>query len=71
MLTVEGGELHFETGETSDCVLAESKVITSYDTLTNRFFINEPNADVMTIKVVDRLDSATLDSLTMEEVGKL
>lgn len=47
-------------------VLSETGMITSYDNITNKFFVNTPNADIATIKKVEVIDSQTLDEFTME-----
>ena len=51
--------------------LSETDSITSYDSTTNKFFVNKPNETVMRIKKVQQIDSATLDRLTKEEIDKL
>lgn len=51
--------------------ISETDSITSYDSTTNKFFVNKPNETVMRIKKVQQIDSATLDRLTKEEIDKL
>ena len=50
-------------------VVSESDEIMSYDSSTNSFYKTIPNDDVMNVRVVDKIDAETLDSLTMEELA--
>ena len=52
-------------------MLSEEDTITSYDSTTNKFYVNIPNADVLTVKKVDKIDAETLDKLTYRELDKL
>ena len=51
--------------------ISETEEIISYDSTTNKYYINHPNQSVMTVKTVERIDSETLDRLTKEEIDKL
>lgn len=46
--------------------VSETKEIVSYDFSSNSFYRNIPNENNITVRVVDRIDSNTLDSLNME-----
>lgn len=50
-------------------VVSESDEIMSYDSSTNNFYRTIPNDDVMDVRVVDKIDAETLDSLTVEELA--
>ena len=52
-------------------MLSEEDTITSYDSTTNKFYVNIPNADILTVKKVDKIDAETLDKLTYGELDKL
>lgn len=52
-------------------MLSEEDTITSYDSTTNKFYVNIPNADILTVKKVDKIDAETLDKLTNGELDKL
>ena len=49
-------------------ILAESEVLTCYDSSTNSLYKTIPNESELIIKVVDRIDAATLNSLTKESL---
>lgn len=49
-----------------ELVVAESEAITCYDGVSNKFYEAIPNESVLMVYVVDKLDAATLDSLTVE-----
>ena len=38
--------------------------------MDNRFFITVPNDDFLDLRVVDRIDADTLDTLTAEAIEK-
>ena len=52
-------------------IFSETPELTSYDAVTNTFFRFIPDKTVMTVVVVDKLDSNALDLLTKEEMEKL
>lgn len=52
-------------------MMSESGTITSYDSTTNKFYINTPHASVLSVKTVGRIDAATLNTLTNGEIDKL
>ena len=43
-------------------VVAESEVMTCYDSKTNSFYNTKPNKSELIIKQVDRIDAETLNS---------
>ena len=52
-------------------IIAESDVISCYDSQTNMFYETIPNETELIVKVVDRIDAETLDSLTVEVIKGL
>ena len=50
--------------------LADNR-ISSYDSTTNKFYINVPKESQAVIKTVERIDAETLEKLTGEEIDKL
>ena len=60
-----------QSDATVSILISEEENIISYDSIGNRFFIIKPYEDSVTIKIVDRIDSATLDALTAEEIENL
>ena len=49
-------------------VVAESEVMTCYDSKTNSFYNTKPNKSELIIKQVDRIDAETLNSLTVDQL---
>lgn len=52
-------------------VIAESETVTSYDSVTNQFYKNIPNEEILLVRVVDRIDAETLNALTVEVIDGL
>lgn len=52
-------------------VISESEVITGYDSEKNVFYETIPNESELIVVVVDKIDAATLDSLTVEVINGL
>lgn len=52
-------------------IIAESEVISCYDSQTNMFYETIPNETELVVKVVDRIDAETLDRLTVEVIKEL
>lgn len=55
--------------DTVPMVVSETNEIVSYDSSTNRFYRTIPNTDVVNVLVVERIDSETLNSLTVEVIS--
>lgn len=51
--------------------ISETDTITSYDSTTNKFYVNVPHASVGVIKTISRIDAETIEKLTGEEIDKL
>lgn len=60
---------NMEAASDAQVTVAESDTVTSYDSATNKFFKTVPNGDVMNVIVVERIDAATLNELTVEAIG--
>ena len=39
--------------------------------MKNKFYINVPNADVLSVKKVDKINAETLENLTNKELDRL
>lgn len=52
-------------------IISESKSVTSYDSDTNKFFETIPDESSLIVKKVDKINSVTLEKLTIEEIDKL
>lgn len=52
-------------------IISETDTITSYDSTTNKFYVNIPHASDSVIKTIVRIDAQTLEALTGEEIDKL
>lgn len=53
-----------------ELIVSENEYVMSYDSKTNKFYKNIPNETTAHIKVVDRIDATTLDSLTIEVLNE-
>lgn len=51
-----------------EVAVSESGTVTSYDSVTNSFYKTVPNETTLKVIVVDYLDAAMLDRLTVEEI---
>lgn len=52
-------------------MISESETVTSYDSTTNKFYVTVPDESVLIVKVVERIDAETLESLTFEVIEGL
>lgn len=52
-----------------EVIVSETSKITSYDCETNKFYVTIPKEQVVKVITVDRIDAATLDELTIEEIS--
>ena len=52
-------------------VLSENEYIYSFFSKSNTYFVTTPHDDVMNLKRLEKIDRATLDALTSEELDKL
>ena len=62
---------NIQSGAGVQLVISESEEIVSYDSRENAFYRTVPDPSALIVKVVDRIDAAALDRLTVEEIGAL
>ena len=62
---------NMEHGTDVQLIISESEKIVSYDSHANVYYRTIPNSSVLNIKVVNRIDAETLNSLTVEELNDL
>lgn len=55
----------------AELIFSESNILTSYDNVTNQFFVTMPHASEMIVETVETIDAETLDNLTTEEICHL
>ena len=51
-------------------ILSETDTITSYDSSTNKFYVNIPKESQTVIKTVSKIDAETIEKLTNEEFNQ-
>ena len=52
-----------------ETLVSESALVTSYDSETNKYIVTIPDASGLNLKIVDKIDANTLNSLTFEELN--
>lgn len=52
-------------------IISETDTTYSYDSITNKFYETIPKDTALIVKKIDRIDSASLESLTKEGIDKL
>ena len=57
---------NLEHGNSVPIEVSESEEIASYDASTNSIYITIPNSDVLDVRVVDRIDAETLETIDLE-----
>ncbi|MBR6549359.1 MAG: zinc ribbon domain-containing protein [Clostridia bacterium] len=57
-----------EYNNTVPVLLSESTTITSYDSQTSKYYVNQPFPTVTTVKTVARIDAVTLENMTVQEM---
>ena len=62
---------NMESDKTAQTIISESSSIMSYDSSTNRFYETIPSSSSLIVKIVERIDAATLEKLTNEEIDRL
>ena len=62
--------LLLESETTVDVLYSESNMITSYDPLTNQFFVTIPFESAVIVKTINRIDAESLNKITLEDVVK-
>lgn len=51
-------------------IVSESDTVTSYDSTTNKYFRTKPKDSAVILRIVERVDATTLDTLTAGELAK-
>ncbi|MBE7041766.1 MAG: hypothetical protein E7400_07360 [Ruminococcaceae bacterium] len=71
--TITANPVFYNASGRSDVevLISESETITSYDSTLNKFYVTKPNESVAVVKIVGRIDAATLETLTIGEIDKL
>lgn len=62
---------NLQSTRNAELLIAESSMITSYDSVTNKFYQTTPDPSALILKTVDRIDAETLNSLTIEAIDNL
>ena len=65
-ITAYPSSYNMEHGENVPYIISESKEIVSYDISTNSFYRTVPKDSVLRVRVVDRIDAKTLESINLE-----
>lgn len=60
-----------ELQTSTEVLFSETSTLTSYDSVTNQFYETIPNDSSVDLKIVDRIDAQTLESLTYGEIDGL
>ncbi|MEI3551483.1 MAG: zinc ribbon domain-containing protein [Acutalibacteraceae bacterium] len=61
---------NFSNEQNVPVILSETDTITSYDSSTNKFYVNIPNESQTVIKTVSKIDAETIEKLTNEEFNQ-
>ena len=51
-------------------MVSESEALTSYDSVTNQFYRTIPDKEMLNVKVVKKINTKTLEQLTVKEMNK-
>lgn len=62
---------NLQSSLSAQLIIAESDMITSYDSFTGKFYETIPKESALIVKVVKRIDADTLEKLSVEEIDKL
>ena len=62
---------NFSNEKSVSVMISETDTITSYDSTTNKFYVNIPNESQTIIKTVETINAETLEKLNSEEIDKL
>ena len=55
----------------AELIFSESNTLTSYDNVSNQFFVTIPHESEMIVETVETINAETLDRLTVEEICRL
>lgn len=62
---------NMEQEASSKVIISESEYITSYDNVTNMFYVIEPKENLVQVISVEKIDERALDQLTSEKIESL
>lgn len=62
---------NLQSGLGVQVIISETESVISYDGTTNQFYETVPNASELIVKVVDKIDAQTLETLTFEVIDGL
>ena len=70
--TVMANPLSYNLESSKDVMvyISEHEYVTSFDNASKRFFNTVPSESVLILKQVERIDAATLDAMTREEIDR-
>ncbi len=57
-----------EYSNTPPILFSETATVTSYDSQTGKYYVNQPLPTVTTVKTVARIDAVTLENMTVQEM---
>lgn len=61
---------NLESNSRAKLLVSETEELTSYESKTNAFYVTVPKKSVVIVKVVETINTETLDKLTVEELRK-
>ena len=61
---------NLQSGMVVQVIVSESNTVTSYDSTTNRFYETIPSAGALVVITIGKIDSESLDSLTIGEIER-
>lgn len=61
---------NMQDGVNVQVVFAESDTITSYDSVTNKFYESIPNESEVIVKKINKIEASSLEELTVEVIGQ-
>lgn len=62
---------NFNSKAQKQVIISETNTVTSYDSATNKFYVNIPDKAKTAVKTVERIDAKTIENLTDEEIDRL
>ena len=69
-ITANPVSYNFQSESDAPVLISDSETIVSYDNATNKFYETIPSESALKLIVVDQIDAATLDNLTIGEIDQ-
>ena len=69
-ITANPVSYNFQSESDAPVLISDSETIVSYDNATNKFYETIPSESAIKLIVVDQIDAATLDNLTIGEIDQ-